>query len=587
MSQEIKPTISSKCSPLPSWQGTLIGVVVDVSGSMQTNLKNDQGGQFSRIESLSQSFQRAIDNIMKLFENTSADTPGKLRLFVYGFGFCVPQQPLCDILAALKLLKKKINRYKALQSELKQMWLCEVERILEEGRVKEDAKEQLRICIEQELRDKALEAEQKRSAATFQRWCESVCFRLDKTQIKLNALLARSRYMRVILIPPIFCFLWLLRGPTLAMSRINLFFEAWVQKKLTEYCEIARKYSILLSEKVVTETKEAVDAHQQQIAEIITESLREFIDYQCHEIIRSYDEGILKKERKEVLKWEALKTINKELTVQIGNIIRPQANIAWKTNLFKYRQAARMLKVKPNWELLRDRTVQCAYQAVWNMTEPYIRQIAEDFAKQRFVKAVLATTVQATKDSSAILSVHELSSLLQQFQEVKLSIEELPIFGPSVMGQALSQVLNRLQHDINTPRNRGLRPVVLIISDGEVIDDVNPSPVVEALKKLGVTIVCCFFANKNIRRPWVLRRRPWWFWPTNAKLMFSMASSVDKWPELSERLRDSRFVVKRNAKLFVQINHSEYLESFINALLLPIEKEHSYLKQKVESVEQR
>ncbi len=120
----------------PFWQGTLLGVVVDVSGSMQTNLKNDQGGQYSRIESLSHSFQRAIDNIMKLFENTSADTPERLRLFIYGFGFCVPEQPLCDILAALKLLKKKINRYKALQSELKKMWLCEVERILEEGRVK-------------------------------------------------------------------------------------------------------------------------------------------------------------------------------------------------------------------------------------------------------------------------------------------------------------------------------------------------------------------------------------------------------------------------------------------------------------------
>lgn len=259
--------------------------------------------------------------------------------------------------------------------------------------------------------------------------------------------------------------------------------------------------------------------------------------------------------------------------------------MAWTTNLFKYRQAARMLRVKPNWELLKDRTVQCAYQAVWNMTEPSIRQIAEDFAKQRFAKAVLATTVQATKDSSAILSVHELSTLLQQFQEAKLSIEELPIFGPSVMGQALSQVLQRLQRDINTPKNRGLRPVVLIITDGEVIDQVNPLPVVEALKRLGVTIVCCFFANKNIRRPWVLRRRPWWFWPIDAKLMFSIASSVDEWPEFSERLRDSRFVVKRNAKLFIQINHSEYLESFINALLLPLEKEHSYLKQKAGSVE--
>jgi hypothetical protein len=585
MPREIKPTISLECSPLRSWQGTLLGVVVDLSGSMQTNLKNDQGGQYSRIESLSQTFQRAIDNIMKLIENTSIDTPERLRLFVYGFGFCVPQQPLCDILAALKLLKKKINRYKALQSELKKMWLCEVERILEEGRVKEDAKEHLRICIEQELRDKALEAEQKRSAAKFQRWCESICFRLDKTQTKLDALLARSRYMRVVFNPLVFCLIWLLRGPTLAMSRINMFFEAWVQKKLTEYRENARKYSILLSEKVVTETKEAVDAHQRQIDGIITGSLREFIDFQCHEIIRLYDAGILKKEREEALEWKALKIIYEELTLKIGDIIRPQASMAWTTNLFKYRQAARVLRVKPNWELLRDRTVQCAHQAVWNMTEPYIRQIAEDFAKQRFAKAVLATTVQATKDSSAILSVQDLSALLQQCQEAKLSIEELPIFGPSVMGQALSQVLKRLQRDINTPKNRGLRPVVLIISDGEVIDQVNPLPIVEAFKKLGVTIVCCFFANKNIRRPWVLRRRPWWFWPTDAKLMFSMASSVDEWPEFSERLRDSRFVVKRNAKLFVQINHSEYLESFINALLLPLEKEHSYLLQIARSVE--
>jgi hypothetical protein len=219
------------------------------------------------------------------------------------------------------------------------------------------------------------------------------------------------------------------------------------------------------------------------------------------------------------------------------------------------------------------------------MTEPYIRQIAEEFAKQRFVKAVLATSVKTAKDSSTILSVHELSAFLQQFQEAKLTIQELPIFGASVMGQALAQVLQRLKRDINTQKNRGLRPVVLIISDGEVIDDINPLPVVEALKKLGVTIVCCFFSNKNIRRPWVLRKRPGWFWPTDAKLMFSMASSVDEWPELSEHLRDSRFVVKRNAKFFVQINHSEYLESFINALLLPIEKEHNYLKQEADSVE--
>jgi len=60
--------------------------------------------------------------------------------------------------------------------------------------------------------------------------------------------------------------------------------------------------------------------------------------------------------------------------------------------------------------------------------------------------------------------------------------------------------------------------------------------------------------------------------------MFSMASSVDEWPEFGEQLRDSRFIVKKHAQLFVQINHSEYLENFINAVLLPIDEEHQSLQ---------
>ncbi len=114
------------------------------------------------------------------------------------------------------------------------------------------------------------------------------------------------------------------------------------------------------------------------------------------------------------------------------------------------------------------------------------------------------------------------------------------IFGGSAMGQALTRTLQRLKRDLPLPQNRGLRPVLLMISDGEVIDRVHPLPVVEELKRLGVTIICCFLANKNIRRPWILRRRAIWLWPSDAKLMFSMASSVDEWPEFGEQLGDSR-----------------------------------------------
>jgi hypothetical protein len=578
MLQEIKQRVPSNSAQPVTRKGTLLGIVVDLSGSMQTNLKNDQGGQYSRIESLSQAFQRAIEHIERLLESPTAENSAQLKLFVYGFGFCVPGQPMCDVLAALKLLKKKMSRYKRLQPELKDIWLREVECILAKGRKPGDAKEQLRLFIEKELREKAIEAEQRRKAARFQRRCESICLWLDRTQARLANALNRSKSMKILLTPFVFCLLWMLRGPTIAMAGINRFFEAWVQQKLAAIRNNANHYSVLLSEKVVAETKKAVDTHQHKIDEIITDNLRPFLDYQSHQLIRLYDAGYLKTERGQALRWDALTAIYEELTEKIGKIIAPQANFAWQKNLFIYKQAARLVKVKPNWDLLRRRTIECAYQAVWSMTEPYVQQVAEDFAKQRFVKAVLATIVASAKDQEVILPIKGVSALLQGYKEAKLSLEELPLFGESVMGQALTRTLQRLKHDLPLPQNRGLRPVLLIISDGEVIDRVHPLPVVEELKRLGVTVICCFLANKNIRRPWVLRRRPIWLWPSDAKLMFSMASSVDEWPEFGKQLRDSRFIVKKHAQLFVQINHSEYLENFINAVLQPLEEEHKFLE---------
>src|SRR5215469_506140 len=208
MPQEIRQRVPSNSTQPAARKGTLLGVVVDLSGSMQTNLKNDQGGQYSRIESLSQAFQRAIEHIERLLESPTAESSAQLKLFVYGFGFCVPEQPMCDVLAALKLLKKKMSRYKRLQPELKEIWLREVECILAKGRKPGDAKEQLRLFIEKELREKAIEAEQRRKAARFQRRCESICLLLDRMQVRLSNALQGSKSMKMLLTPLVFCLLW-------------------------------------------------------------------------------------------------------------------------------------------------------------------------------------------------------------------------------------------------------------------------------------------------------------------------------------------------------------------------------------------
>jgi hypothetical protein len=58
--------------------------------------------------------------------------------------------------------------------------------------------------------------------------------------------------------------------------------------------------------------------------------------------------------------------------------------------------------------------------------------------------------------------------------------------------------------------------------------------------------------------------------------MFSLASTIDEWPEFTQRLGQGHFSIKKNVKLSMQINHTERLKSFIEAILLPIEREQDH-----------
>jgi hypothetical protein len=61
--------------------------------------------------------------------------------------------------------------------------------------------------------------------------------------------------------------------------------------------------------------------------------------------------------------------------------------------------------------------------------------------------------------------------------------------------------------------------------------------------------------------------------------MFAISSNIDEYPQLAEQLKESRFVVQKQAKLFVQPNHSDYVRNFVKALLLPHQKEYGVIEQ--------
>lgn len=560
--------------------GTLLGIVLDLSGSMYESINNDAGGQFSRIEGLSEAFQHVMDDVQLFLNEHSREEPIPLRLFVHGFGFWSEGSPawkssVGDIFAILANLDEQVKRYQPLRSEVENVWIEPIAQIIEEGKIAGDAKEELQEFVERELKEQAIQAEQQRSTARFQRWCESSCQRLSAFDTRLRIRIAQYQGWGRVLLPFALSLLWLLRGPALALASLNRSFEAWLQRKLTALRENAHTYATQQAEKVVAVTKKALDEHHGKIAVVIEKSMIDFLDKEAFKTIRLYNAKSSALQRKRAFDQKALRQVYEDVSQKISDIMSPQANVAWDRSVFLFKQAAKALKIKPNWNILKEKTIRCAHQVVWETITPAVKSRTKTLAKTRFTRAVLITIVQATKDQQITLALEEVSELIKHQDVAGISVDELPIAGPSPMGLTLSQTFARLRGEAHLPQNEGLIPAILIISDGMPTDtdSLDSASLAEKIKQVPIPIVCCFVTNRNVDRPWVLRQRPGWFWSKAAKLMFSMASSVDEWPQFGERLSESRFVVKKRAKLFMQINHTEYLRSFIEAILLPVKRE--------------
>jgi Uncharacterized protein encoded in toxicity protection region of plasmid R478, contains von Willebrand factor (vWF) domain len=561
--------------------GTLLGVVLDLSGSMQSSMANKDRKSSSRIENLSKAFTSVVENVQLLTRNIAVDKQMYLRLFVHGFGFMNEdaqywQSPIGDVFSVITSLDEHIAQYRPLQAELETLWNDEIAHTLEEKRIIGDAKDDLCRFVEKELREQAIHAAQQRSAARFQHWCISVCQSLDVFDVQLrNRVTAQNKYLSFLLWPLALGFLWLLKGPARLLNFTSQVFERWLQRKLANLRENAHIFATQQSEKVVQKTQEALSKNRQQIASTIEGGITGFIDTEAYKFIRLYDSKNSITIQEQAFDKATLKVTYEQISNQIAIIMSPHANVAWKTSIALFKAAARALKITPNWAILKEKTILCAHQVVWETAAPEVKDKAQVLAKERFTRAVLITIAQKTKDKRTTLTLGEIAALVKHSEEVHIAANALPIFGASPMGQALRQTFLRLQEEAHLPQNKGLRPAIVIISDGLPTDKniVDPYLFAGDIKRRGIPIVCCFVTDRNVGRPWLLPHRTGWFWSEAAKLMFALSSDADEWPQLSARLKDSRFVLKSQSKLFVQINHAEYLQNFIEALLFPTEKE--------------
>ena len=103
----------------------LVGLAIDLSGSMANSMKNDTGGQLSRLES----FRRSLENLLveaksRVDESRTKKMQTSIDLFSYGFGLRVMN--VCDLFSLIKIGQNIITKEKI--EELKQRYIGEAKR---------------------------------------------------------------------------------------------------------------------------------------------------------------------------------------------------------------------------------------------------------------------------------------------------------------------------------------------------------------------------------------------------------------------------------------------------------------------------
>lgn len=185
---------------------------------------------------------------------------------------------------------------------------------------------------------------------------------------------------------------------------------------------------------------------------------------------------------------------------------------------------------------------------------------AADSIRETIVGEVASLVLaEADRLGDSTLTAEKLAAL---FDEAPVSsdarILDHVLFGSTPMVAAAKQLRDRFRR---MPAENYDYQTLLIISDGEPTDG-DPRDTFGEIRTSGVNIVACFVTSDDIASPRVLHGSPLSNWTESARFMWDIASPIDESGPAARFLLSNGWAIERNAKLFVQVNHSDVLKEF-------------------------
>jgi hypothetical protein len=536
-------------TPTNSMKPVLLGIIVDVSNSMQRNWKNTEGKPLPRIEVIRDALNRQIKK--QQLVSKKPKTGGKrqtIDVFCIGMGFKAPMfwtdvelsndqehnlhnakkrinaGLVCDLLALSEILPNdaELTEFK---QKLDEKWSSHTKHIFDKATIKEDVYTQLKQYLQEELYRSSSEKLHKSVFYRFYTWVTTQAEGAENGSLlnKFSSLISdkiKSREEKNIKI---------------SQSAAATYFENIYKLAISNFIKNREKY-----------------------LHLIKNHLDEFIKTYIRSALRALTLGFDIPELVDYLDGNKAIMLAEQIYQDIDVEVRRSIALVWLDNRKSLWLSKRSIGASLDKKMVKDLTERCIKKCGWSILRPLLQQTVLNMFVEQFetqAKEQLPYWITLASIREVNRSVRKISTMLPDVIGNHIYSEEV-MFGTTPFREALDRAAIRLLDKTYKSREK----VLIIISDGEFEEKQSAILSADLLRKRGVTIISCLVADRNIVTQLVKQFKGQE--SMGAKLMFAIASEVTK----EGSLKIGKDHSSKDKKLFYQINTSQILEDVMDTI---------------------
>jgi hypothetical protein len=529
----------------------LVGIIIDASSSMSRNWKNKNGKSLPKIEVIRDAFNEQFTKISLLLKSNSEDTP-TVYVFCLGMGFVLPQtfvsvrtgegreetiedgKPtitrsdiICDLIALSEIVPSRAL-LERVRLNLNKRWERYSGSILDQASIEDDVFLRLQLYIRDTLRLTATS-------------------RLEKGwRISLKGVLERSRLVR-------------LKAGCDIIAALDQDIQRWRERILTESDTEADRFF----NDIIKHANDIFQINQQQYTDFILEAATDFAKNQCQIILELLTLGYDHTNALNIFDEAKALDLAKTIYQRLDSDVRKSIALAWNLNKVNLIIVEKGLGGSVDHKQVKQLTEQCIQKHGWSILKPFVERIVTDLFVKSFeeqAKLMLPRWLQIAERREIIRPIRQIATILPETSEDSVYSNEY-MFGSTPIDEALE----RSTHRFLDRANKSKQKVLLIISDGEYESN-SPIYLADMLKSTGVTIICSYISHRNVVSELMSKFSS--RWPKGAQTLFQMASTSEDNPDVAAQLVQNGIAIPDNAKLFVQVNHSDILGKLVDALMI-------------------